>query len=291
MVNIAALVMIILGTVMGIGTIYLIKGSYNPTYDTYIQALEGNDYFLKSIYGIGYFFLDKIGIDFNSHKFHKKEKKIAEVKGQKFAKFYMVANYAGMISYISIFFTFGLLLGGLTGELSIALIAIMLGGFLAFYLFYTNNKIVEDRHEKIMEEFPHLLSKMALLINAGMPLREAIEVSIKGNNSILAQEFEQVINDMNNGSSDIEAMLKMGSRCEVSEVKKLTSLIVQNLQKGSTELGKNLMDMSSEIWQERVGSVKELGEKASGKLLIPIMIIFLGILLMVIVPFFSSLSI
>lgn len=289
-IDMVTLVMTILGTACGILLIWLVHGSENEEYDGYIAVLDGDSYFLKSMYGIGYYLIEKAEIDFASMKFRDKEKKIAELKGKKYARFYMVADYAGMITYVVLFATVGFLLGGVTGRFEIAAICIMLGVFLAFYLAYTNNKIVEDRHEKVMQEFPHLLSKMALLINAGMPLREAIESSIRGKKAILSEEFGTVLSEMENGTSDIEAMMGLAERCDVPEVKKLVSMIVQNLQKGSAELGKNLMEMSSEIWKERVSGVKEIGEKASTKLLLPILIIFFGIMLMVIVPFFSSLS-
>lgn len=289
-INMATLVMTVVGTVLGIVFIWLVVKSKNEVYDSYIEVLDGNDYFGKSLYGIGYFVLERIGVDFATPRFRKTERKIAEIKGEKYARFYMVADYAGMTTYIVVFGALGVLLGAAAQMYEIMLISFMLGGFLAFYLVYTNNKIVEERHEKVMQEFPHLLSKIALLINAGMPLREALETSIAGKDGILSEEFRSVISEMENGASDIDALLHLAKRLDVPEVKKLVSMIVQNLQKGSSELGKSLMSMSSEIWKERVSGVKEIGEKASAKLLIPILIIFGGILMMVIVPFFSNLS-
>ena len=48
--------------------------------------------------------------------------------------------------------------------------------------------------------------------------------------------------------------------------------------------------MSNEVWKARISNARELAEKASTKLLIPIMIIFCGILLMVIVPMFMGMQ-
>ena len=51
-----------------------------------------------------------------------------------------------------------------------------------------------------------------------------------------------------------------------------------------------LQNQSSEVWNERKQSIKRQGEKASSKLLIPMLLMFAGILIMVIVPIFSNLG-
>ena len=52
-----------------------------------------------------------------------------------------------------------------------------------------------------------------------------------------------------------------------------------------------LQQQSSEIWEIRKQNVRREGEKAAGKLMIPIFIMFGGIMLMVIVPIFTNIGI
>jgi tight adherence protein C len=52
-----------------------------------------------------------------------------------------------------------------------------------------------------------------------------------------------------------------------------------------------LQDQSKEVWSAKKHSVKRQGEKAASKLLIPIMLMFIGILIMVIVPIFTNMGI
>ena len=47
--------------------------------------------------------------------------------------------------------------------------------------------------------------------------------------------------------------------------------------------------MSDEMWEEKKHLVKQKGETANSKLLIPTALIFVGILLLVIIPAFSGL--
>ena len=67
-------------------------------------------------------------------------------------------------------------------------------------------------------------------------------------------------------------------------------MMIQNLQKGSSEVVVFLRDMSNEAWEEKKHEVKRKGEKASSKLIMPIGLIFLGVLILIIVPMFSSLK-
>lgn len=94
---------------------------------------------------------------------------------------------------------------------------------------------------------------------------------------------------MKNGVPDYEALQKFADRCGISEVRKFSSIMIQNMKKGSSELAYALMDLSSEVWRagkQRPGE----GEKASAKLLIPIFMVFVGILIMVIVPILSGMN-
>ena len=66
--------------------------------------------------------------------------------------------------------------------------------------------------------------------------------------------------------------------------------MIQGLEKGNKELAYLLADMSSEMWETRKQAVVRQGELASGKLMIPMLIMFAGILVMVLVPVFSNLG-
>ena len=46
--------------------------------------------------------------------------------------------------------------------------------------------------------------------------------------------------------------------------------------------------MSREMWEEKKNIVRQKGETAGGKLLIPIGMIFIGVLILIIVPVFDN---
>lgn len=117
-----------------------------------------------------------------------------------------------------------------------------------------------------------------------MVLRDAWKkVSITGERA-LYQEVQNANLEMENGVMEIDAYRNFAERCNVKEVRKFTSLIIQNLNKGNEELAYFMKDLSDEMWEVKKNEVKQKGEKANSKLLLPMMMIFIGILLMVMVP-------
>ena len=67
------------------------------------------------------------------------------------------------------------------------------------------------------------------------------------------------------------------------------SLYKQNLIKGGPDFPRSLDEMAEAAWTARKNAAKEQGELAEQKLLIPTIFMFVGILLMVIVPALRSL--
>ena len=103
--------------------------------------------------------------------------------------------------------------------------------------------------------------------------------------------MQNSVNEMNNGIAEVDAIYNFGSRCMIPEVKKFTSTIIQGMTKGSSELVAMLQEQSKEVWQLKKQLVRREGEKASSKLLIPICIMFLGILIMILIPIFTNLGV
>jgi tight adherence protein C len=103
--------------------------------------------------------------------------------------------------------------------------------------------------------------------------------------------MQTTVNEMKNGVSEIDAMFNFGSRCIIPEIKKFTSTIVQGMVKGNSDLIIMLQEQSKEVWALKKQNVRRQGEKASSKLMIPMMLMFVGILIMVIVPVFANMGV
>jgi tight adherence protein C len=159
------------------------------------------------------------------------------------------------------------------------------------YLYYDMQitDISDARRDDIERDWADVVSKLTLLINAGMIMSEAwVKVSETGD-SALYKEMRTAVLDMRNGVPDREAYMSFADRCMNVKVKKIMSAIVQNIDKGNSELVGYLKGQNSICWEEKKQYVKTKGEEASGKLLLPICIMFIGILIMVVVPIFVNL--
>lgn len=279
----------IIGTLLGILCLFIFmtdKGKYAPI----IAEIDENEYFLKDIFVVGFFIMQKLHIDISSDSIQKKIRKLSELFGKKESRKIAIYDLAAEISYVVVFAPLVLLLTVIGNDPSILIIGGGLIFFLIIYMEYDKVNKLTRRHEAIEREFPHMVSQMALLVNAGMPLREALINSAQKSNGILSRELKVLVDDMGNGIPDYVALDQFAARCGVESVRKFSSLVSQNIKKGSSELADSLLSLSSEIWRNRVSAVRVEGEKASTKLLIPILIIFTGILLMVIVPMFSGMG-
>ena len=86
----------------------------------------------------------------------------------------------------------------------------------------------------------------------------------------------------------MDAYRNFAERCGIKEIRRFSSTMIQNLQKGTSEVAYYLREMSDEIWEEKKHLVKRKAEAATSKLMAPMVLIFIGILGMVMVPVFLS---
>lgn len=279
-----------IGSVMVIMWFVLFIGS-GSKYQEHIAALDGDEYFLKDLYGIGYQFIKAVGIDINDGYFQKRTNRLSEIYGKKYARSVVLADLAAQTTFLLTFFPISILVTVITDEFFVFIIAFVLIIFMVCNVVYDKNAKIDSRHDSILRDFPHVLSQMALLINAGMPLREVVETASRKQGGVLYEEMRVLNDDIRNGVPEYEAMREFAERCGVDEVRKLSSLIIQNVRKGNSELAAAMMELSGEVWHRRTSQVKELGEKASTGLLIPILIIFGGIIVMVVIPIFRNMGV
>lgn len=129
---------------------------------------------------------------------------------------------------------------------------------------------------------------MALLINAGMIVTEAWEIIAYEDDDELHKQMQITMEEIENGVSLKTALNRFANRCATPELRKFTSSIIQGLEKGNKELANSLTDMSKELWHEKKQKVLQLAEMAGNKVLIPIMMMFVGILIMVMAPIVTN---
>lgn len=260
-------------------------------YEAMIEPLDSKEYMLKFLYPVGFQLLDVIHYSYNTglDKTRLAQSKI--VFGERFGEYYYRVNMAEKVTYAATFVAVTPLLGPLFGEPLVCLFGLVCAGVMYYYADTKITDIINAREDDIGRDFADMVSKMALLINAGMITREAWENIAETGEGAMYDEMRVAVVDMRNGASEIDAYIGFGNRCGVPLVKKFISMLVQNLSKGNKELVDFLKAESVVCWEEKKHIVRRKGEEAGNKLMLPLGLILVGIFVMILVPIVSKMGI
>lgn len=281
--------------IMGIGTLvtifFLIMLLTSGKYDMYLETLDSKEYPFFQLYGVGFRINDLIRMDFSRKSERKRRQYLALLKGDQLAEYYLRVNAAERTTFASLCIVASFILYGISQEIMILVILIGFGAIAYYYVSTIPEETVKKRTGAILDEFADVVSKLALLVNAGMILKEAWEMIAYSGEGELYDEMRLVCENINNGMSEIDAYTEFGTRCTAPEIKKFTSTIIQGVVKGNRELVEMIKMQSREMWNSKQHRVRQQGEKAASKLLIPTCIMFVGVLIMIIVPIFANLGV
>lgn len=285
------IIFLVLSLAVSLSFIILLISS--SEFDEYLEPLDPKDFIFIEIFGVGFKILKIIKFDFKTSIARKTRDQVTALYGEKYADYYLQVYYAQKISLS--YFSFAAItavaamMDGTNKILFFVLGIVVFAVVYYFYSFATDRKI-KTRSEQFALEFPNAVSTIALLVNSGMILRDAWkEVAFSGE-SLLCYEMRKVNEDIANGVTEADALYAFANRCITPEIKKFTSMIVQGLEKGSKDLSDALQNQNSELWESKKQKTLKKGELASSKLLVPLLIMFLGILILIMVPVMSNLG-
>ncbi len=261
---------------------------YKDRYCEAIAAIDKKKFILHDIFFIGFGFLELFKINLKSERGVKREKKIAEIFGDKAAPFYQYCVLGAQATYLLTIVPFGLGTGVITNDITFTVLILAAVVAIVAYFDVEINSAVEKKHDEILSAYPVMLSRLTLLVNSGLVVREAWNRIAYTSEGALYIEMQKASEEIKNGVPDRDAFYNFAQRCAVKEIRKLSSILSQNIQKGGTDLTLSLRYMTNESWAEKKHRAKMKGETAGAKLMIPLMIMFAGILIMVVVPLFAN---
>lgn len=262
---------------------------YEEKFEEITSSINRDDYYLSELFYIGFQIMEMIRFNIKSDAARKKIKLMSEVYGKKYAEYYYYVSIGGKITYVVTVLPVIFLLALLANNPMALFFGVVLAVIFVWYMNESFKDKLTARREEILAEFPQVLSKMTLLVNSGMLLRDAWNLIAGQSDTILFQEMQLTATQLDNGVPEAVAYREFAERCGIKEIRKFSSMVVQGLEKGAAELTMFLKDMADELWMEKRNMVKQKGEKANSKLLVPTVIIFIGILFMVMAPVISGL--
>lgn len=267
---------------------FFVKGMKNASF---FEGLEEKEYPLKEIYFVGYAVLETIHYQYKSKNDRKLRKEISVLYGGKYAEYYLRVIYAQKMTMAFTLAVFAFTFYGVADSVLAVVVVLVFAGTAYYYFGTITSKKILERSEEMLSDFSDVVSKLALLTNAGMIMREAWEEVAYNGETTIYREMQRSVQEMNNGVSEVDALYNFGSRCIISEIKKFVSTIIQGIEKGNSELAGMLQRQSSEVWEVKKQKVKRQGEKAASKLMFPMLLMFMGILIMIIIPIFTNMGV
>ncbi len=160
---------------------------------------------------------------------------------------------------------------------------------------------MKKRKQQMLIDYPEIINKFTLLINAGMTIKQAWskisedysgKASHKGFRRRYAyEEMLTTVRELKLGLPENVAYEQYGRRTGLIPYIKFSSLISQNLKKGTKGFTELLMHEAIDAFEERKEIAKRLGEEAGTKLLLPMVVMLLIVFLIIMFPAFSAFSI
>ncbi len=295
MLYVLMLVSVIISTLLILIWAYLYF-KYRNQFDNLLENIDGKIYTLKELYFIGLGAIEMYETRMkrritDTDKAVTEMRRLAEVFGSNNAELYYYITCSAQVSLVLTFTPIGLLLGCMLGSG----MGFLLGIAMAFALVYgvrsSINASVERKKDEILNEFPKMISKLTLLVNAGMLVRRAWdEVANSNMDDALYAEMRTTSKDIQEGMSIENAMEAFAQRCGVKEMRKFASIYVQTVNRGASESIQSMKVMADEAWERKKQLSRQKGELAAQKLLLPTLIMFFGIIIIVIVPMIASMS-
>lgn len=258
-----------------------------------VQNLDEDQYFLKDLYVVGFVLNDmklfrlrgKVGLDL------KKNTKL--LLDNIYAEYYTYVTWAQFLTLallsISVGFSFCAILGG-SMALLMPVVVLMMVAVIWNVIMSKSKEEVQARREACEMEFPNMVSKLSLMLTSGMVLREAWYLIAKGKDGPLYDLMKKSCDWMDNGESESFAIYKFGVLSDSQDIKKFTSALVQSAEKGNSELAGFLMSQVAELWSHKRQLALQQGEIAAGKLIIPLGLMFGGIILIIVVAAMQSMA-
>ncbi len=255
-------------------------------YAAYVSAVTKEEYSLKNMLPLGFAFMDLIHYPYSSPLDRKLRNQLKELYEKEYVEFYLRVRWAMAVVNVIIGLLFTMLLY-LTSEDALLIgVGLGLSALMGYVVFYKMSKEIEERHRGITLDLPDFTNKLLILSGAGLGLKAAIvKVSKEIDKSTpFYSALRHAVYLMENGSTDEEAMDYLAMKCNLPAVRRLCSLMLQNIRRGGADVFFALREIGNELWNARKAATKQMAAEAETKMMFPMMLMFVAVILMVAMP-------
>ena len=175
--------------------------------------------------------------------------------------------------------------------------------FLPILFVFLERKNIQKRNQEkrlsLLADYPEFVAKLSLLILTGLSIYNALNKIVDDYRISLTQgkyrrhlyeELSSTCYKIKNGMYESYAYEEFGRKTGITCYIKFSSLLISGLNRGNKDFHRHLSEEVTSSLLEHKAFILQQGNKASTKLILPMMIIFAVILIIVIVPAFFSMN-
>lgn len=174
------------------------------------------------------------------------------------------------------------------------MVLLLLGGAVCLLLWFRQMETLQGRvkrkKQELLREYPGILNQLLLYLEAGTTIKGAFERLLhhyekagKEKESTY-QELKYLWNELQSGVPQERAYLNWGKRIGILPYMKLSSLLTQQVRKGTGEITDQLEQEEHAAFERRKELAKKSGEEAGTKLLFPMLLLMLVSMVLVVCP-------
>jgi tight adherence protein C len=148
---------------------------------------------------------------------------------------------------------------------------------------------LELRKRQLLLELPELMNRLALLVDAGESVQQAVLHCAKPNPGdklgLLIKELDHAMLQFRQGGETFASSMEwFAKRCSVQEVTQFTTMVLLYYRRGGGDFVHTMRGLMRELWEKKKSIVRTIGEEASSKLIFPMMVIFIVIMAVIAYP-------
>lgn len=136
----------------------------------------------------------------------------------------------------------------------------------------------------------YIINNFVLFYNTGMTIKKSLEYSLQNRIKSLESKNDvakQLMTYLIQLEQDEDILIIATSFNDFfanTESRRFTRLLIQNLKQGDHLLSHQLLQLAENMWDDRIRRARKESEKASSKLIFPMLLIFVVILMITIIP-------
>lgn len=159
---------------------------------------------------------------------------------------------------------------------------------------------VSRRNEELLNDYPELVSKFSLLILTGLSISNALlritddyYSSLKNGAKVhyVYEEIAITCKRLKNGIYEPMAYEELGQRLGIPCYIKFCTYLISGLKRGTSDFNRLIAEEATSAMLEHKANILQKGEQASSKLIGPMMLLLVVILVLVMLPALSSITI